>query len=59
MYYPLLTQPYFRHGSETPWGGDKLKAYFGKPSPRRYHRRSPGSQHAALDCRQPRGAHAR
>ena len=33
MYYPLLTQPYFRHGSETPWGGDKLKAYFGKPSP--------------------------
>ena len=33
MYYPLLTQPYFRHGEATPWGGDKLQLYFGKNSP--------------------------
>lgn len=31
--YPLKMQPYFRHGSETPWGGDRLKSLFGKAIP--------------------------
>ena len=31
--YPLLMTPYFRHGSETPWGGNALGAWFGKEVP--------------------------
>ena len=31
--YPLLMSPYFRHGSETPWGGNALGQYFGKEVP--------------------------
>lgn len=31
--YPLLMQPYFRHGVETPWGGRALADFFGKPIP--------------------------
>ncbi len=32
MLYPLLMQPHFRHGTETPWGGANL-AMFGKEIP--------------------------
>ena len=31
--YPLLMAPYFRSGSETPWGGDMLRDVFGKDAP--------------------------
>ena len=31
--YPLKMKPYFRHGSETPWGGDKLRELFNKDIP--------------------------
>lgn len=31
--YPLKMKPFFRHGSETPWGGDKLRELFGKDAP--------------------------
>ena len=33
MLYPLKMIPYFRHAAETPWGGDALKALFGKQIP--------------------------
>lgn len=32
MLYPLLMQPHFRHGVQTPWGGDSL-TLFGKDIP--------------------------
>ena len=32
MLYPLKMIPYFRHGSDTPWGGDTLRA-LGKAIP--------------------------
>ena len=31
--YPLIMAPYFRHGSETPWGGAMLQELFGKEAP--------------------------
>ena len=31
--YPLKMKPYFRHGSETPWGGGKLRELFNKYRP--------------------------
>ena len=31
--YPLLMAPYFRHGSETPWGGYMLRDAFMKDAP--------------------------
>lgn len=31
--YPLKMKPYFRHGSETPWGGGKLRELFNKYIP--------------------------
>ena len=31
--YPLLMSPYFRHGSETPWGGSMLRDVFMKETP--------------------------
>lgn len=31
--YPLKMKPYFRHGSETPWGGDGLRRLYGKDIP--------------------------
>jgi len=31
--YPLIMAPYFRHGSDTPWGGSMLKDLFMKDSP--------------------------
>lgn len=31
--YPLLMVPYFRHGSETPWGGHMLRDVFMKDAP--------------------------
>ena len=31
--YPLVMEPAFRHGSETPWGGHALKDQFGKETP--------------------------
>lgn len=31
--YPLKMKPYFRHGSETPWGGGKLRELFNKDTP--------------------------
>lgn len=31
--YPLLMAPYFRHGSETPWGGSMLRDVFLKDAP--------------------------
>ncbi len=31
--YPLLMAPYFRSGSETPWGGDMLRDAFMKDAP--------------------------
>jgi len=31
--YPLVMEPSFRHGSETPWGGHALKDQFGKDTP--------------------------
>lgn len=31
--YPLKMKPYFRHGSETPWGGGKLRKLFNKDIP--------------------------
>lgn len=31
--YPLLMAPYFRHGSETPWGGHMLRDVFMKDAP--------------------------
>lgn len=31
--YPLVMEPYFRHGGETPWGGTMLRDAFGKSSP--------------------------
>ncbi len=33
MVYPLKMRPYFRHGDETPWGGERLRTLFGKPIP--------------------------
>ena len=30
---PLKMKPYFRHGSETPWGGSKLRTLYGKDIP--------------------------
>lgn len=33
MLYPLLMQPYFRHGAETPWGGDALRTMLLKDIP--------------------------
>lgn len=32
MLYPLVMKPFFRHGAQTPWGGDGLSA-FGKDIP--------------------------
>ena len=32
MLYPLVMQPHFRHGVQTPWGGDSL-SMFGKDIP--------------------------
>ncbi len=32
--YPLVMAPYFRHGSETPWGGTMLRDLFLKDAPR-------------------------
>jgi mannose-6-phosphate isomerase len=31
--YPLKMRPYYRHGVETPWGGDGLKTLFHKDIP--------------------------
>ena len=31
--YPLLMQPYFRSGEETPWGGNMLRDAFMKDAP--------------------------
>lgn len=31
--YPLLMAPYFRHGAQTPWGGDALRDMLMKPAP--------------------------
>ena len=31
--YPLLMAPYFRHGAQTPWGGDTLRDMLMKPAP--------------------------
>ena len=33
MVYPLKMRPYFRHGDETPWGGERLRTLFGKSIP--------------------------
>jgi len=33
MLYPLIMEPHFRHGEATPWGGDALRALYGKDSP--------------------------
>ena len=33
MLYPLIMEPYFRHGEATPWGGDALSVLYGKNSP--------------------------
>ena len=33
--YPLKLNPYFRHGEQTPWGGDALGSLFGKAIPDR------------------------
>ena len=33
MLYPLKMTPYFRHGAETPWGGQALGDLFGKAIP--------------------------
>lgn len=33
MIYPLLMQPYYRHGTETPWGGRALRDVFLKDIP--------------------------
>lgn len=33
MLYPMLMQPYFRHGTATPWGGHALADVFGKDIP--------------------------
>lgn len=30
---PILLYPAFRFGAATPWGGDQLKARYGKPAP--------------------------
>ena len=30
---PIPLFPAFRHGKDTPWGGDTLRALYGKPSP--------------------------
>lgn len=30
---PILLYPAFRYGAATPWGGDQLKARYGKPTP--------------------------
>lgn len=30
---PIKMQPFFRHGNETPWGGEKLRACFQKDIP--------------------------
>lgn len=30
---PILLYPAFRYGAATPWGGDQLKARYGKPAP--------------------------
>ncbi len=31
--YPLLMEPYFRHGEQTPWGGSMLRDIFMKDAP--------------------------
>lgn len=31
--YPLVMEPSFRHGAETPWGGHALRKNFGKDAP--------------------------
>ena len=31
--YPLIMKPYFRHGAMTPWGGSRLRDWFGKDAP--------------------------
>ena len=33
MLYPLKMTPFFRHGADTPWGGDALKTLFDKAIP--------------------------
>ena len=33
--YPLKLNPYFRHGEQTPWGGDALGSLFAKAIPDR------------------------
>lgn len=33
MLYPLLLEPYYRHGNETPWGGEGLRTAFGRELP--------------------------
>ena len=33
MLYPLKMQPFFRHGEQTPWGGQALGEMFGKAIP--------------------------
>lgn len=30
---PIKMQPFFRHGKDTPWGGEKLRSYFQKHIP--------------------------
>ena len=31
--YPLLMKPSYRHGSDTPWGGERLRELYGKDIP--------------------------
>jgi len=31
--HPFIMTPAYRHGAETPWGGDALRTVFGKPIP--------------------------
>lgn len=31
--YPLKMRPFFRHGDDTPWGGERLRELFGKQIP--------------------------
>ncbi len=33
MLYPMLMEPYYRHGKETPWGGRALAERFGRSLP--------------------------
>lgn len=33
MLYPLLMEPYYRHGAQTPWGGEELRRIFKRNLP--------------------------